>query len=549
MKSAIPPMLLLPRFLPLLLCLAASSRVGAHGPGRSNDFGGHRVLFIGIDGCRADAVVAAMDRGLAPQMKALCGDECGLITRQFHAGGEKDTATWQPTISGPGWSSLLTGTWIDRHHVRDNRFLGARFQTWSHFMRRIKEAKTGAWCAPFTDWPPIHDFIADGSRVDGKEFLDVKFTTAPDASRHFVDNPEKDIEVRDHALDSLRAQDPDAMFVYFGQIDEFGHGAVDSRASFSPDSTLYLHAIGLVDSHIGELVRAMRARPQFSAEDWLVLITTDHGGRGTSHGGDSDDERDIWLIAHGASLPRKEMLEQPLSQISLVPLIYRHLGITPRPEWNPEPPPEPPVPPADRAFKVEVDISRAPECEGFALKAKAICEEWYPRINEILFGRDRPLPRAEVRLTFEPMKGVAHTTADGIHISADWVTRKAPNDYGMVVHELTHVVQAYHGGGEGWLTEGIADYVRHQHFEKDGATLKERINPDTASYKQAYTTAAAFLIWLEEKKENQVVRRLNAASENGTYDRRIWQELCGAPLDDLWKEFAGSLRTSRQKGN
>ncbi|HEY2573063.1 MAG TPA: basic secretory protein-like protein [Verrucomicrobiaceae bacterium] len=196
------------------------------------------------------------------------------------------------------------------------------------------------------------------------------------------------------------------------------------------------------------------------------------------------------------------------------------------------------------AFKVEVDISEAPECEAFATRAKLIVEEWYPKINEVLFGAGHPLPVALVRLKFEPMKGVAHATADEIHISAEWVTKKAPRDYGMVVHELTHIVQHYQGKGEGWLTEGIADYVRHQYFENDGAELKHRINPDKSSYQQSYTTAAAFLIWLEEAKDKDIVRKLNAASNDGSYHRELFQRYCGADVDALWKEFTNSLRNA-----
>jgi predicted AlkP superfamily pyrophosphatase or phosphodiesterase len=143
--------------------------------------------------------------------------------------------------------------------------------------------------------------------------------------------------MRDEALVSLRSRNPDVMFVYFGQVDEFGHGAIDSRASFSPDSVLYLNAISHVDSHIGELLRAMRARPKFAEEDWLVLITTDHGGRGNSHGGDSDEERNIWLVASGKEIPREKLLSEPTPQTSLVPMIYRHLGITPKAGWDPQP--------------------------------------------------------------------------------------------------------------------------------------------------------------------------------------------------------------------
>lgn len=197
-------------------------------------------------------------------------------------------------------------------------------------------------------------------------------------------------------------------------------------------------------------------------------------------------------------------------------------------------------------FAVETDVTAAPECQAFAEKAKGLCEEWYPKINEILFGKDRPLPAAKVRLVFEPMKGVAHTSNAVIHISVEWVTIKKPDDHGMVIHELTHVVQDYQNkvkGGDGWLTEGIADYIRHKYFEKDIEKL--RINPDKSSYRQGYTTAAAFLNWLEANKCPDLVHKLNTALHDGTYSVMMFEKNCGAPLDDLWKAFADSQKGVR----
>src|SRR4051812_38846659 len=117
------------------------------------------------------------------------------------------------------------------------------------------------------------------------------------------------------------------------------------------------------------------------------------------------------------------------------------------------------------SFSVEVDTSKAPECVAFAEESKALVEEWDAKIDEILFGKGHPLPTEKVRLSFEPMKGVASTSKNEIRVSAEWVTKKAPNDYGMVIHELTHVVQDYRSKGEFWVTEGIADYIRDKHFE------------------------------------------------------------------------------------
>ncbi len=195
---------------------------------------------------------------------------------------------------------------------------------------------------------------------------------------------------------------------------------------------------------------------------------------------------------------------------------------------------------ADTRAKVHVDFSAAPECEAFALRAKANCEEWYPRINTLLNGTNAPLPYAEVFLTFKPMKGVAATSANRITISAEWVTKKAPNDHGMVIHELTHIVQDYRGKGVGWLTEGIADYVRDYHFEPGARRI--RINPDKASYRDGYTTSAAFLKWLENTKDNEIVRKLSIASRENKYRDELFKDFTGKTLDEIWREFTDSLR-------
>ena len=195
---------------------------------------------------------------------------------------------------------------------------------------------------------------------------------------------------------------------------------------------------------------------------------------------------------------------------------------------------------AEPEFKVTIDTTKAPECAAFAAKSKALVEEWYPRINEILFGKDHPLPATEITLVFEPMKGVAHTSNNVMHISAQWVTQKAPNDYGLVAHELTHTVQDYRGKGAGWLTEGIADYIRDRYYEP--GVRHHRIDPDKSSYRDGYGAAATFLIWLEANKDKDIVRKLNSASHDGKYSPDLFQEYCGVNLDALWKEFAETYR-------
>src|SRR4051812_20813467 len=83
---------------------------GPHGGGQEPQGAARakKVLIIGIDGCRPDALRAAK----APNLEALIRD--GAYSGKAQTG--------DATISGPGWSSMLTGVWRAKHGVRDNRF-------------------------------------------------------------------------------------------------------------------------------------------------------------------------------------------------------------------------------------------------------------------------------------------------------------------------------------------------------------------------------------------------------------------------------------------
>jgi Peptidase of plants and bacteria len=142
----------------------------------------------------------------------------------------------------------------------------------------------------------------------------------------------------------------------------------------------------------------------------------------------------------------------------------------------------------------------------------------------------------EVRLVFkDEKKGIAYTSGAKITVVADWI-RKHPDDFGMVIHELCHVVQSY-PKGVGWITEGIADYVRYFKYEPKPSPPKISAK---ASYKDGYKTSATFLAWIEKAKDKEIVRKLNEVMRSGGYKDELFKEWTGSDLDTLWKEFLGS---------
>lgn len=186
------------------------------------------------------------------------------------------------------------------------------------------------------------------------------------------------------------------------------------------------------------------------------------------------------------------------------------------------------------SVKVIVDTSEVPELAAWADKAKAIVEKWHPIISDLLKS-DGFTPPGEVKLVFKKdMKGVAGTSKATISIAAEWV-RAHPDDFGMVVHELTHVIQAYPRYDPVWLVEGIADYVRYFHFEPKAKL--SGIDPAKTSYRDGYGTGAIFLAWIERTHDKAIVRKLNASLRRSEYKYDFFRQHTSKSLDRLWADF------------
>ena len=246
--------------LTLLLALLSVSLIAGNG--------GHKrkVLIIGVDGTRADALVQEIDSGHAPNLG-------WLATNGFYT---FDSWHLDITWSGPSWSSIMTGVYHEKHGVVNNTYSGSDFNTYPYFTTLVKSFDTTFKCVQLCEWAPlVNDVYNDDwdSQIIGTDGYSDGTAQATVA----------------------QLQDPniDVLFTYFDHVDLTGHSS-----GFSPANPAYCQAIDTVDAAIGTVMAALRARPTYAQEDWLVLIVTDHGGIGNNHGGFTYDERHIWWIGY-----------------------------------------------------------------------------------------------------------------------------------------------------------------------------------------------------------------------------------------------------------
>lgn len=216
-----------------------------------------KVLFIGIDGCRADVMMSSNTPNIH-----------NLINQSIYSlDGLCAATTW----SGNGWSTMLTGVWHTKHNVQDNNFTSPNYTNYPDFLTRAETYNPNLKTISLAHWAPINDQIIKNADIQT--------------------NLASDLAVKNAAVNALQNDNPDILFIDFDDVDHAGHSY-----GFNANTPQYVSSMQTTDTYIGEIVNAMKARSTYNNEDWLVVLTTDHGATDSSHGGGSLSERDIFTV-------------------------------------------------------------------------------------------------------------------------------------------------------------------------------------------------------------------------------------------------------------
>jgi hypothetical protein len=279
-----------------------------------------KVVLVIADGIPADV----MERLQPPAMQQLIKE--GQYTRAF-VGGKTGTYSQTPTISAPGYNDMLTGTWAYKHNVWDNDKQHPDYNYPSIF-RLLKSSRPESRTAIFSTWienrktllgedlpatGKLHtDYVFDGYEKDTVRF---PHDTAS-AYLHHID------EYVVHCADSvIRKNGPELSWIYLEYTDDVGHSKGTGSAFDS--------AIGMLDNQMRKIAEAIHFRETHYNEQWLLLITTDHGRdsiTGMGHGDQSDRERTTWMILN-KPVGNAYFFSMPPAIVDVLPSVADYLHI------------------------------------------------------------------------------------------------------------------------------------------------------------------------------------------------------------------------------
>lgn len=268
-----------PRFIPAHRSLGTvpdMSRVGVE-----------RVLVVSIDGLAPRAIT----RDRMPNLCALARSGTSCFTAR----------TVVPPITVPAHASMFHGIDPAAHGLVDNTRL--RPGGGSHsFLAAARSA--GRTTASVLCWLPLDELVE------------------PDATDHRVAvdsgyDPLDDDRSVAATIELLESQRPDVALTYLVACDLAGH-------AHGWDSDDYLDAAARTDELLGELVAA--------ADGMAVVVTTDHGGIGRTHGAPVPETMTTFVVALSARIAPLSMWDAA-SILDIAPTVADLAGVPADTAW------------------------------------------------------------------------------------------------------------------------------------------------------------------------------------------------------------------------
>jgi len=259
-----------------------------------------RVLVIGVDGFKPDAIAAAN----TPAFDALVAN-----------GTYNDNAQCEDlTYSGPNWSTILHGVHRDRHGVISNSYEPSNLADYPDLFAHIEHTHPEWTTARLDTWDSMFEHQPSGADVN-------RFKPYNDGGDDFVAQTAASLIAGD-VEDAPSGVN--VIFVYLGNVDIAGH-----THGFNKTVPGYLEGIEVADAQIGIMAEAVRQREATHDEDWLIILTSDHGGNiDKGHAGNTIDRRTIPFLVSGKLAGKGRAVPEP-KNVDVVPTVLAYLGIEP----------------------------------------------------------------------------------------------------------------------------------------------------------------------------------------------------------------------------
>ncbi|MBR2460595.1 MAG: alkaline phosphatase family protein [Clostridia bacterium] len=249
-----------------------------------------KVILISIDGMRPDGFLQCGNPFIGKMME----------TSSYTLEGK----TVFPSVTLPCHTSLFHSVPPERHCTTTNTYI-APVHPITGLFEQIKHA--GGVSAMYYGWEPLRDVSRPGSLVFS-EYIHSYSAEATDGI------------LTDRALERIRSDRPDFVFLYMVETDEKGghdHGWMTAE---------YLNCVNAAIDNV------RRVWEEFG-EEYTVVVTADHGGHARSHGTSMKEDMTIPMFYMGKDFPKGRILADT-TILDIAPTVAKVMGIAIPHEWE-----------------------------------------------------------------------------------------------------------------------------------------------------------------------------------------------------------------------
>lgn len=298
-----------------------------------------KVLVLGYDGARAELLSNVRASGVNKDgndiysgdnpnsvnsaINHVIDDLGGKAYLSFAGGDTKDN--FQATSTAPGWASITTGAWGNKNGAPDNpdekNGTNIKNLDYKTFMlqaaenRGMKSIMLASWDAHKTTYKKEMEYVEQkglpmefyGFGKYGYETLiDENGDPKVDDEGNEITRKYDDNDVHNKLLSCVTegsADEKDVIFCIYDWTDHNGHGT-----GFTNENRNYVNAFRNSDTLMYNVISAVEARSNYANEDWLIILTADHGGIKTWHGEQNPECRTTFIVTNKPELMKTEYM-------------------------------------------------------------------------------------------------------------------------------------------------------------------------------------------------------------------------------------------------
>lgn len=245
-----------------------------------------KVLLIGIDGATGED----MKKIMPPVISSI------LPNSKYSWQSRSDA----PVSDAGTWKNIMTGI-ATIHNIQDSTFIVPESASehdavveYPSFIERLQATPKMRYSVAISPWQSLVDRL-------------LLYADEPIA----VNN---DAAAADTAVKKIGISKADLVVVNFNQVNQAG-----LKYGYSADVPEYKTAVTQVDTYIGKLLDALKARKTYANEEWLVVITSNHGGINKGFTSQTERERNSFNLYYNPAFKKVEIDNMPLTDGFLFP--------------------------------------------------------------------------------------------------------------------------------------------------------------------------------------------------------------------------------------